>query len=284
VGGGRAPGHRGVRGHSDYYVRLGQTDPPTREVRTLFPGEHFPHGEESAHPSKAKAEAEAAVDLSTTRTTGEEARYLERLHSDLYESMREAAEVHRQVRAYAHSIIKPGLRLADMCESIENMVRRLVGEDGPRRGMGFPTGCSLNHVAAHYTPNPGDATVLSYEDVMKVDFGVQINGRIIDCAFSVAFDPKYDPLLEAVKAATNTGLRAAGIDARLGEIGAAIQETMESHEIELGGKVFPIKCIRNLNGHSIMPYQVRGGGGARVRVCPSVRPSATEASQGSVQV
>ena len=37
------------------------------------------------------------------------------------------------------------------------------------------------------------------------DFGTQINGHIVDCAFTVAFNPKYDPLLEAVKAATNTG-------------------------------------------------------------------------------
>jgi methionyl aminopeptidase len=37
---------------------------------------------------------------------------------------------------------------------------------------------------------------------MKIDFGTQIDGRIIDCAWTVAFNPKFDPLLEAVKAAT----------------------------------------------------------------------------------
>lgn len=57
-----------------------------------------------------------------------------------------------------------------------------------------------------------------------------------------------------MRAATNTGIREAGIDARLCDIGAAIQETMESYEIELNGKTYPIKCIRNLNGHSIAPY------------------------------
>ena len=31
----------------------------------------------------------------------------------------------------------------------------------------------------------------------------------------------------------------AGIDVRLGELGAAIQETMESYEVEVNGKVFP---------------------------------------------
>ncbi len=34
-----------------------------------------------------------------------------------------------------------------------------------------------------------------------------ISGRIIDCAFTVTFDPKYDKLLQAVKDATNTGIK-----------------------------------------------------------------------------
>lgn len=84
-------------------------------------------------------------------------------------------------------------------------------------------------MAAHYTPNPGDNTVIGYDDVCKIDFGTHINGRIIDTAFTVAFNPTYDKLLEAVKDATNTGIKEAGIDVRLGDIGAAIQETMESY-------------------------------------------------------
>jgi methionyl aminopeptidase len=94
---------------------------------------------------------------------------------------------------------------------------------------------------------------------MKIDFGTQINGRIIDCAFTMTFDPKYDPLLEAVKEATNTGIKEAGIDVRLSDIGAAIQETMESHEIELDGKTYQVKPIRNLNGHSIERYEIHAG-------------------------
>ena len=42
-------------------------------------------------------------------------------------------------------------------------------------GLAFPTGCSINHCAAHYTPNAGDNTVLQYDDVMKVDFGTQVS-------------------------------------------------------------------------------------------------------------
>lgn len=86
-------------------------------------------------------------------------------------------------------------------------------------GIAFPTGISINNCAAHYTPNPGDETVLKYDDVCKVDFGTQIQGRIIDTAFTVAFNPVYDNLLKAVQDATNTGIKEAGIDARLAEIG-----------------------------------------------------------------
>ncbi|POM69983.1 Methionine aminopeptidase, type II, partial [Phytophthora palmivora] len=126
------------------------------------------------------------------------------------------------------------------------------------RGIAFPTGCSLNHVAAHYTPNSGDETVLTYGDVMKLDFGTHVNGRIIDSAWTVAFDPQFDPLLEAAKSATNAGIACAGIDARLGEVGGEIQEVMESYEVTIDGKTYPVKAIRNLNGHSIDVYQTHG--------------------------
>ena len=34
---------------------------------------------------------------------------------------------------------------------------------------------------------------------------------------------------------------------------------MESFEVELDGKTYPVKCCRNLNGHSIGPYQIHAG-------------------------
>jgi len=50
-------------------------------------------------------------------------------------------------------------------------------------------------------------TVLQQEDVLKVDIGVHVKGRICDSAFTMNFEPTYDTLLEAVKAATDTGVR-----------------------------------------------------------------------------
>ena len=112
----------------------------------------------------------------------------ERLHhTDLYDKVRHAAEVHKQVRHYAQSFIKPGIKLIDMCEQLEECNRRLVKENGLQAGIAFPTGCSLNHVAAHYSPNCGDNTVLQYGDVMKVDFGTQIEGTLCEIELEMFF-------------------------------------------------------------------------------------------------
>jgi hypothetical protein len=35
-------------------------------------------------------------------------------------------------------------------------------------------------------------------------------GRIIDCAWTVSFDPQFDPLLQAAKDATNQGIKVRG--------------------------------------------------------------------------
>jgi len=149
--------------------------------------------------------------------------------------------------------------MIQICEELEGTARRLIKESGLDAGLAFPTGCSLNHVAAHYTPNAGDPTCIGFDDVCKIDFGTHVNGRIIDCAYTHTFNPKYDRLLEAVREATETGIREAGIDARLCDIGAAIQETMESYEVELDGKTYQVKAIRNLNGHSIDQYRIHAG-------------------------
>ncbi len=61
--------------------------------------------------------------------------------------------------------------------------------------------------------------MLTKNDVCKIDFGVHVKGYLIDSAFTVAFDPKYEKLLQAVQDATNTGLKAVGIDVRLCDVG-----------------------------------------------------------------
>ncbi|KAI1907242.1 Methionine aminopeptidase 2 [Ophidiomyces ophidiicola] len=232
-----------------------QSNPPRVPLSTLFPNNQYPEGEIVEYK-----------DENAYRTTNEEKRYLDRMNSDAINDFRKGAEIHRQVRQYAQrELLKPGKTLTEIAEGIEDSVRSLTGhmglEDGDSlvAGMGFPTGLNINHIAAHYSPNAGNKTVLQQGDVMKVDIGVHINGRIVDSAFTIAFDPVYDNLLEAVKDATNTGIREAGIDVRMSDIGAAIQEAMEAYEVEINGTTYPVKAIRNLNGHTIGHYLIHGG-------------------------
>ena len=53
------------------------------------------------------------------------------------------------------TIAKPGIPMVALCETLESSVRQLIEENGLNAGIAFPTGCSLNHVAAHWTPNKG---------------------------------------------------------------------------------------------------------------------------------
>jgi len=231
----------------------GQTNPPTVPIVQLYPEGNFPVGEEMEYP--IVNDSRTAKD----RFTSEEKKAIDLSQTDIYNEARCAAEAHRQTRQYMQNYIKPGMTMIEICQELESRSRQLIGENGLKAGLAFPTGCSLNHCAAHYTPNAGDTTVLGKDDVCKIDFGTHINGRIIDCAFTLTFNPKYDKLLEAVRDATNTGIREAGIDVRLCDIGAAIQEVMESYEVEIDGKTYQVKPIRNLNGHSIDPYRIHAG-------------------------
>ena len=179
-----------------------QSSPPRVLLSSLFPDEQYPTGEIVEYRGE-----------NSFRTTSEEKRQLDRMNSEFLTEYRHAAEIHRQVRQWAQSNIKPGQTLTEIADGIEDSVRALTGHQGLEEGdslkggMGFPTGLSLNHCAAHFTPNAGNKTVLQTDDVMKVDIGVHINGRIVDSALTMTFNPVYDNLLAAVKDATNTGVR-----------------------------------------------------------------------------
>ena len=80
------------------------------------------------------------------RITSEEKRYEERMAMEdpevTYKNIRRAAEVHRQVRKYARKFIRPGMRMIDIAEGIENGVRALVEEEMVRR-FGFKWGVQI---------------------------------------------------------------------------------------------------------------------------------------------
>jgi hypothetical protein len=207
-----------------------QTSPPQIPVSYFYPDYVFPPGERM----------EYAQDWNLFRTTSEEKRAAELPNETVYNEVREAAEAHRIARQDIQKYLRPGVSLFDIATQLESSTARLMRKNpalyGVSRGWAFPTGLSLNHIAAHWSPNAGDKTVLGVNDVLKVDFGTQVNGRIIDSAFTVHFNHEYDGLVDACKDATETGVRVAGVDMRLGDIGGAIQEVRfnNSHDVVFG--------------------------------------------------
>ena len=165
-----------------------------------------------------------------------------------------AAEIHKDVRLFLknNNIIRPGIKLYDLATIIENKTVELGGKTA------FPTGLSINNICAHYTPEYDSLNILLSDDIMKIDFGVHIDGCIIDSAFTYANNPGFKPLIEATKHATYEAIKASGVDARLNEIGKIIEETIKSYEITINNKTIPINPIYNLGGHNIKEYMIHG--------------------------
>ena len=118
------------------------------------------------------------------------------------DNLRECGKIHNLIRTEIKEWIKPGLKMIDISNKIESRIKELTLFDinNPTiAGVGFPTGLSLNECAAHWTPDPGEKRILKEDDVCKVDYGVQKEGIIIDSAFTIYFNPKYDKLIDINK-------------------------------------------------------------------------------------
>ena len=171
--------------------------------------------------------------------------------NDKIKSLEKAGDIHKEVRRHLHNILKPGLKITDIVKIIENKTGELSNKnESINDGIGFPVGISINSCAAHFHPEINDNTTLKKNDVVKIDFGTEVNGWIIDSAFTVYFDEKHDNLVKAVKEATETGIKNAGIDVDINDWAIANKEVMNSYDI---------KPITNLGGHNIEKEIIHGG-------------------------
>jgi methionyl aminopeptidase len=173
-------------------------------------------------------------------------------------SLQKAGKIHKQVRQHLHTstILTPGTSLVAIANEIETKTRELTLTNGYTSiygGIGFPVGLSINECAAHFHPLQTDTRVLQKTDIIKVDYGVEIEGWIIDSAFTVYFDEsneEYANVTKGVREATYTGIKNAAIDVDINEWAGSIKEVMESYDIH---------PITNLGGHNILKEIIHGG-------------------------
>jgi methionyl aminopeptidase len=121
---------------------------------------------------------------------------------------------------------------------------------------GFPTGININDVVAHYSPNKQDKNTLKVGDVVKIDYGVCVNGIIYDAAYTICVgvekdkDEKKIKLIEASKEAFEEANKMMRADQLVGEIGGKIQEVILS---------YGFNTINDICGHQIKPYEIHSG-------------------------
>src|SRR3990167_4837634 len=93
------------------------------------------------------------------------------------EKILKAGKIASQIREKIKTNIKKGTLLLEIAERIESEIEKLGGKPA------FPVNLSMNEIAAHSTPSHEDKTLA--HGLLKVDFGVHIDGLTADNAFSI---------------------------------------------------------------------------------------------------
>ncbi len=158
----------------------------------------------------------------------------------LVKSGRILAEVREFVRAMAIQ----GKPVLDVCEDVEGKIRELGANPA------FPCNVGINETTAHYTSPYNDQSVIPANSLVKIDFGVELEGFITDSAIAISLNPIYDSMIVAAETALHEALAAVAPGRKLSEIGTVVERCIQR---------YGFKPIRNLSGHKIERYTLHAG-------------------------
>lgn len=172
------------------------------------------------------------------------------------ECLRVAGRIAAEARREGEALVVAGARVRDVCESVEDAIRRRGG------ALAFPVQSSRNAIAAHYCPSPEDETVYAEGDLAKLDIGVHVEGWVVDTAVTVNVGARAanQPLIDAARAALEAAIAEAGPGRAVRRISAVIDATIR-------GRGF--HSVRNLCGHGVGRWIVH---------CPPPIPNAPDDS------
>ncbi|ADC66601.1 methionine aminopeptidase, type II [Ferroglobus placidus DSM 10642] len=156
----------------------------------------------------------------------------------MIEKHEKAGEILRKVREEVKEKVKPGVKLLEVAEFVENRIRELGAEPA------FPCNISINSDAAHCTPKKNDERTFKEGDLVKIDIGAHVDGYIADTAFTIDLGDNED-LVKAAEEALKRAIEVVEAGVSTSEIGRVIEETV---------KEFGFKPVINLTGHGFLPY------------------------------
>ncbi len=163
--------------------------------------------------------------------------------------------------------IRPGISTKDIEVYFDQMLKKHSGMEAAFKGMyDFPASLcvSVNDEIIHGIPCGGHS--IHSGDIVSVDLGIKYNGLYVDTARSYAAgrtDEAGRKLLNVGQEALNRALKKVKIGARIGDIGAAVQNYVEANGFSV---------IRKFVGHGI----------GRVLHCPPEVPNFGVAHTGEV--
>ncbi|MFH1399834.1 MAG: type II methionyl aminopeptidase [Candidatus Woesearchaeota archaeon] len=162
------------------------------------------------------------------------------MEKDVLAKYEKAGRIAAEVREFGRGLIKQKSYMLDVIERLEEMIRQKGGEPA------FPTQISMDHIAAHFYPDQ-DEKILFEDQVCKLDVGVHVGGYIGDTACTVDLSGKYGELVKASADALSNAISVIKNGTTLGEIGAAIQQTISG---------YGFAPVRNLSGHGLEQFDV----------------------------
>lgn len=160
------------------------------------------------------------------------------------EKIIKAGRIAKQVREWIKPQIKKDMPLLELAEKIEAKIKELGGKPA------FPVNLSINNIAAHHTPTHDDEALA--HGLLKIDFGVHIDGWVADNAFSVDLEDNEENkmLIKISGDALDNALKLIKKDISTDEIGQVISNTIEAEGFS---------PIINLSGHSMDEYNLHSG-------------------------
>ncbi|GBG58993.1 hypothetical protein CBR_g24341 [Chara braunii] len=150
----------------------------------------------------------------------EEKKELDLSNPDVVTKYKLAAEIVNKALASVVSECKPGVRVVDLCEKGDKFITDQCAtvftksKKKVEKGVAFPTCVSVNNCVCHFSPPATDQTVLSANDIVKIDLGCHIDGFIAVVAHTVVLQEPGTPVagkaadvMQAAQTASEVAIR-----------------------------------------------------------------------------